>query len=416
MENFALIEKGKKSMKKIFSLESLSKIKIMKNYIYNKNYRTSVINKIKNNDNKRKIRNPGIDLVRILSMYAIIIHHILYFGNLFIKYNKYKELVLMNISCFWHVNSYALISGYIGYKSHKYSNLLFLWICVLFYSLSITYFFEKYKSEMNIDKIQFKDYFPVNFEKYWYFTKYFGMYLFLPVINKGIASMTNSDLRIVVISLIFIYVILKDMINPKKDIYRIRNGNSVLWLLIYYIIGAYFGKFKKELNGINRIILIVFCTFVFYFSTSICFYFLNFPLDNLKGYFAIKAMKILKQLFVLRVSSVPMILQSISITLILTHINYNKYLSKIISFLGPLTFGVYLIHNNPIVINKIFKKFFENRPYNLSLYSIIKSVLIKGIKIYGICLIIDYLRLILFNLLRFKKICIFFEKCIYKIF
>ena len=45
---------------------------------------------------------------------------------------------------------------------------------------------------------------PILFQKYWYFTKYFGMYLFLPVINKGIEGLTRSELRIVVISIIFI--------------------------------------------------------------------------------------------------------------------------------------------------------------------------------------------------------------------
>ena len=54
----------------------------------------------KSNDNNKnqkqktiKIREPGIDFVRILAMYAIIIHHIICFGNLKRKYNNhYKKL------------------------------------------------------------------------------------------------------------------------------------------------------------------------------------------------------------------------------------------------------------------------------------------------------------------------------------
>jgi hypothetical protein len=72
---------------------------------YNKIF---VLNKI-DNDNKRKIRNPGIDLVRVLGMYAIIVHHILHFSKLFKKYKQYKELVLMNISCFWHVSTIYIL-------------------------------------------------------------------------------------------------------------------------------------------------------------------------------------------------------------------------------------------------------------------------------------------------------------------
>jgi len=354
MEKNILLEKGKKSIEKFFLLKPLIKMKLMKmNIINNNDNRISMINKINNNIKKRKIRNAGIDLVRILSMYAIIIHHILYFGNLFIKYNKYKELVLMNISCFWHVSSYALISGYIGYKSNKYSNLLYLWICTLFYSLSIKYFFDKKNIKMNIGKTQITDFFPVTYEKHWYFTKYFGMYLFLPVVNKGIESMTRAELRIVVISLILICILLKDILNPKKDIYYMKGGCSILWLLIYYLTGVYFGKFKKDVNGIKKIILSIIYAFIFYFSTYVCYFFSNFTLDNSKGYFTMKAIKILKQLFVLRINSVPMILQSISLTLLLTQINYNKYLSKITTFFGPLTFGVYLIHTDRIILKNI---------------------------------------------------------------
>ena len=36
-----------------------------------------------------------------------------------------------------------------------------------------------------------------------YFTAYFGMYLYLPVINKGISLLTKSEFKLVVISISF---------------------------------------------------------------------------------------------------------------------------------------------------------------------------------------------------------------------
>ena len=75
-----------------------------------------------NNVKKVKVRNAGIDMTRIASIYSIIVHHILAHGRAIRKYNKYRELVMMNIISFCYVSTYALISGYIGYKSNKYSN------------------------------------------------------------------------------------------------------------------------------------------------------------------------------------------------------------------------------------------------------------------------------------------------------
>jgi len=400
-----LIEIGKKNTQKNFFFEKLLSLSIIKHKNYN-------VDKKLNNIKKIKARNPSIDFARILSMYAIIIHHILVFGRVYIKYIQFKELILMNISCFWHVSSYALISGYIGYKTNKYSNLLYLWILVFFYSLGITYIFGKYNSKLIIEKIEFIDYFPFYFDKYWYFTKYFGMYLFLPVINKGIVSLDKNELKFVVISLILVYVILKDIINPKQDILLMNKGYSVIWLLIFYITGAYFGKFRKEYNGIKRIIFIIICILIFSLSTYFCFYFKYYSPDNQKDFLKMKIMKILKQLFILRISSFPMILQSIFLVLLLTQIKYNKYLTKIIVFLGPLTFGVYIIHMHPIVLNHIIRKSFDKEPNKISLSIVMKLLLIRGLKIFGICSIIDYFRYILFLFLRIRKLCLLIDKII----
>ena len=74
------------------------------------------IDSIGNNVKKVKVRNAGVDLVRILSMFAIIIQHILNHGRVIKKYRKYRELILMSIACYWNVSTYALISGYVGYN------------------------------------------------------------------------------------------------------------------------------------------------------------------------------------------------------------------------------------------------------------------------------------------------------------
>ena len=46
------------------------------------------IDSIRNNAKKVKARNAGVDLVRILSMYGIIIQHILNHGRVIQKYRK----------------------------------------------------------------------------------------------------------------------------------------------------------------------------------------------------------------------------------------------------------------------------------------------------------------------------------------
>ena len=87
-----------------------------------------IITKSKSIPKPVKIRNPGVDLGRILAMLGIVVHHVLLFGRGFNKYRQYPDLNKLNTAVFWHVSTYIFISGYVGYKSTKYSNLLYLWL------------------------------------------------------------------------------------------------------------------------------------------------------------------------------------------------------------------------------------------------------------------------------------------------
>ena len=393
---------------------SIKKI-LFKNKKSNKlNIDNNKIDLIGNNIKTVKVRNAGIDMTRIASMYSIIVHHILIHGKVIGKYNKNRELVLMNIISFWHVSTYALISGYIGYKSNKYSNLLYLLLWVILYSASLTYYLNRFRSEFKTGKVNYTNFFPVIFEHYWYFTKYFGMYLFLPVINKGIAYLTKSELRNVFMCLIFIYIIEKDIMNPRGDPFRMVKGYSSVWLLICFLMGAYFGKFKYNYHGFTKLTFCIIYLNIFYFSTYFCYNISFYRMQNENGYYKTKLIIYLKHIFVQRINSVPMILQSISVLLFLTQIKYNKYLAKIITFIGPLTFGVYLIHEHILIRKFIVSKLFARDSNNLPLHLIVMLVLLRSLKIFAICACIDYVRNILFTFLTIRKICIFIEKIIFK--
>ena len=58
----------------------------------------------------------------------------------------------------------------------------------------------------------------------------------------------------------------------------------------------------------------------------------------------------------------------------------------------------------------------KNYPRRLPLNTVYKIIFLKGLKIFGICSIIDYLRNILFRILQIRKICILFEKLIFILF
>lgn len=131
-------------------------------------------------DLKRE-RNWGIDAMRILSMFMIVVSHVLYHGgileNVTVSSPQYYSAWFFQVFTYCAVNCYALISGFVGIHSKiRYSKLVKLWLQIVFYTLSITGMFTFLFPEL-ISKISLVNaVFPVMRHQYWYMSAYFGMF------------------------------------------------------------------------------------------------------------------------------------------------------------------------------------------------------------------------------------------------
>jgi len=360
---------------------------------------------------KQKERNAGVDLCRILGMIDIIVFHIIICGNVRGPYQRYeKNFKFMEIMTQWHNSNFGIISGVVGFKTNKYSNLLYLFLCVLFYSLTIHYSVKKYfknKFSYYISNMGLpKDYYyPVTRGDYWYFSTYFGMYLFLPLINKGLSLVDKAELRIIILSLYGILFIWKDIMC--KDPEKYCPDTSFTTLSMYFIFGAYIGKYILNSKNNKSLFYSLFWMTVYFSSSYITYYLMFYEGNNKRNLF-------FKKIFYNRDNSISMVLQSTSIILIFIKIKYNKNLAKIISFFGPLSFSAYLIHNHQDIRSILFPSIFRNiSSLNLSFKYLVFLIITKGTIVFFACMIIDYLRYLLFTFLRIRQICIFIEKIIF---
>ncbi|EFA28095.1 conserved hypothetical protein, partial [Haemophilus influenzae HK1212] len=116
-----------------------------------------------------------------------------------------------------------------------------LWVQVVFYTLSITM---AYSWINNVTTAQwFRAFFPVMTYQYWYITAYFGLYLFMPILNKYLQQTSNKTLYLHM-GLIFIFIsLLPAFIGG--DPFILNAGYSTLWIIVMYLFGATLSRIQS---------------------------------------------------------------------------------------------------------------------------------------------------------------------------
>lgn len=157
---------------------------------------------------QKKYRNFGIDLFKMLATINVINLHINLHSRLIklMPYSsKYISIWSLEILSYWAVNGYGLISGFVGYKNYKFSNLIYIWIEVFYYSFffSVILFLTKQISKKEL----LYSLFPILIKRHWYVNAYFIMYLFLPFINNGIKILNKKIFRNSVIFFFFFFLL-----------------------------------------------------------------------------------------------------------------------------------------------------------------------------------------------------------------
>ncbi len=339
-------------------------------------------------------RNYGIDFLRIVSMLMVVALHISGTGGMTLT-----EMSFTNASIVWlsramtycAVNCYALISGYIGITTkQKLSSLMGLWVRVAFYSFLITVIFFFARPDIVGRGDLFKSIFPVCSGKYWYFTAYFGMWFFTPIINSAVNNIPKKKMMLIIIG----SAVILTPPNLLSNAFKLESGYASAWLLFLYMVGAFIKKYDifKNISPLKPIIaysISVLITFLLKITVSIDGW--NFYGDMMLNY-----------------TSPTILISAVSLLVIFSNIKISAKLKKFIAFLAPLSFSVYLIHTHPLVFNNIFDGAFAFLAQKSPLIMVL-GMIVATIAIYIGCSLIDYIRELTFRLFKVKKIISFAE-------
>lgn len=351
-------------------------------------------------------RNYGIDLLRCVSMLLIVVLHIYNQGGL-INAISQKETYYVNYTlCLiaaGSVNLYAMISGFVMlYGSFKPRRLISLWLQVVFWGLVLCTV-GKFVLPETIGKREWiRAALPIIEKEFWYFSAYVGVFLLSPIINRGILALKQIQAFGLMLGCILLFSVCTVIgLFYQGDPFVLGGGYSVLWLLVMYIVGAclqYIDFFRRKDVG-ELLLVMAICL-------TACILWAVLP----KSEAMIKS----KEQLTSYLNPIMLIFDICLFGLFSKMKLRGAFPRKLIGFLAPLTFSVYIIHVHPLCWAWLKFRFTFIADLRELVY--IPLVLAFALAIYLACSLLDYLRVLLFRLLRVEKLSAAIENFLRKLF
>lgn len=326
----------------------------------------------------KKNRNLGIELLRIISMFMILISHFSFhcisknFELNFAQKIFFDSILFGNIG----VVIFLIISGYFYNTKFKIKKLIKFILCTQFYSIFL-YILSSYNNVFSI-KDFIMSFFPINSNLYWFMTSFIIIYIISPFISKFLGSLKEKEFKYFLVIYFFLFIS-HDFIL--KYIFSFTPSNDIIELLFYYSIGAYINKYESSFNKKIRIRYIFYSYFIIVLSIVIMN---NFHFNN--------------STILLARSSIFVIYIGISLFILLKKINIK---GNSILFFSNNCLAVYLVHDNKYFRLILWSKIIKYMPSNIFLNII--YIIIILLLIYIICILIDKLREKIENIL-FRKL------------
>lgn len=338
-----------------------------------------------------KEKNMGIELLRIVAILMIMALHVMGQGGVLLAATPLSKGY--EIAYFWEALSYpsgtifGIIAGYVGLKaSGKISNIVYIWLQVLFYTVIITGIFAFVMPETFGLRAIINMLCPVMTEQYWYISAYIGTMLFAPIINNAVNNMPKKQIDFMFVIAIILFSVLPTLFST--DVFGLRGGCSILCVMTFYFIGAYMRKYELMENLSSGALALVY--FLATFATWGCKLFI----ETVYGFSANYPEK---GNILYAFNSPTVIIAGMAIVVLFSRIKLNKTMTKAVGAVAPLTLGAYLINTHPLIFRYIMEDRFASFA-DYPAWKMLICVILAGLFMALIEFAIDGIRRLIFDL------------------
>ena len=349
-------------------------------------------------------RNYGIDLLRLVLMFMVVVLHTLGNGgvlrNLELTSPNYYIAWFIECMCYCAVNCYALITGYVSYnRQYKLCSLLMIWIQTIVYTLGISALFFIMSSNPKIISLGYlrNAFLSSQGNSLWYVPAYSGLYILIPVLNGAVKQLDEraSKAFLLLSGIAFTFIPTFSLSDP----FSLNAGYSTIWLAYLYLLGALIHKFNiKQILGTKKAFISYISCIVLMYSSKVL---ISIVTHQIWG-------EVRFDSFLIQYTSPIMLLAAVGLFLSFVDMDLSVTACKMIKRFSPAAFGVYLIHCQPY-----FFELCRNRFGFLAEKSPVAMLLgVIGISacIYFGCIAVDMLRIFLFQKFQIKRTVSYLEQ------
>jgi len=344
---------------------------------------------------EKKERMKNLELLRCIAMMMVVVLHFLGKGELLEELSGESlsgaGITAWVLECFAlvAVNVYMLISGYLLCQSRfKWSRLVSLLLQVWFYSILVGLAGGLLGTAAEPFSIYYllQIVFPVTMKQYWYVTAYVLLYLLLPMLGPSISSMTKKQHQVCIFTFLTLFCFMKSLLPVRLALDS--QGYDVLWYITLFLVAAYFRKYECTLFQKKGTYLLAYFVCVGLIFACLMGYRMIY-LSTGKLQTTISVATDYNHLFAFAAS--------LCFFLYFTKISVQGVVAKAAGFAGPLTLGVYLLHES-VGIRYAWPKYFGAGLATTPL-RVVGFTLLAAVGVFMIGIVVEFLRVKLFALL-----------------
>ena len=338
---------------------------------------------------KKKKRNYGIDLLRSIAIFMVIILHVLKKSNALDTFQAgtLQHGIIWGTEAFaiCAVNIFAIISGFVcSEQKFKAKRVISLWLEVLFYSVSSYLITAAIFHDFSYNEL-ISSFLPIVTKKYWYVSAYSMIMLLMPMFNCFIERAEKGEFK----AFLIVFGVYFSFIHMKFDVVQIIGGFSWIWLSYLYFVGAYLKKYDLPKMSKKSLTLI-------YVAASFMILFLYVFIECLTERILGKTVFADNIYFY----NCPLVLlQALALFQLFREIEIKGKSVVFIQYLSSLSFGVYLVHGTFL---RYFEKFLVI--CDSPAYMFIPLTLLYASAIYIVSCIAEILRRKIFKILHIDAV------------